>query len=137
MRSRFLGLGLGLTLASFLPAPAVAGGGGTLPPPVDPKVAIEAAFAGARAAGSNAALILFIARNPDTAEAGTARHLLAARRTIDPLPYPGPDGAVLEAFDRARLAGPAALAAFAEIHRDGHPLGTEALKPEWQQPSGP
>lgn len=107
----------------------------SLPPPLDPAVALNRSFARAVAEDSNAALLLFIARNPDTAEAEAARGLLARRPGLDPLPYPGPDGPILEAFDRARLAGPAALAAFAARYRDSHPLGTEALNPAWTRPA--
>lgn len=106
-----------------------------LPPPLDPAVALDRSFARAVAEDSNAALLLFIARNPDTTEAEAARRLLARRPGLDPLPYRGPDGPILEAFDRARLAGPEALAAFAARYRDSHPLGAEALDPAWTRPA--
>ena len=102
-----------------------------LPPPADPAAVLAQALAAARADGSNAALILFIARYPDEPLTATARAALAARRWPDRRPAPGPDGAIIAAFDRARLAGPAALAAFAQAYPN-HPLGAEALRPDWR-----
>ena len=74
---------------------------------------------------------MFIARNPDEALTDQARRTLAARSRPDPRPWPGPDGDIVAAFDRARLAGPAALAAFAAAFAT-HPLGAEARRPFWQ-----
>lgn len=128
-----LGLAAGLA-ATGAPAQPLPRRAESLPPPVDPAVAMRLSLAQAVADGSTAALLLFIARNPDTVEAGEARHLARARTHLDPLPYPGPDGAILEAFDRARLAGADALAAFAARYRDSHPLGAEALNPAWSHP---
>lgn len=104
--------------------------GADLPPP-DPGRALAAEYARARAAGSNAALIGFIARHPDAALTAQARAALAARRQPDPVPDPGPDGAIVAAFDRARLGGPAALAAFAAAYPN-HPLGLEAHLESWR-----
>jgi hypothetical protein len=103
-----------------------------MPPPPDYAAGLAASLAAARAAGTSAALILFIARYPDEPLTDDARAALAARRTPDPRPDPGPDGAIIAAFDRARLAGPAALAAFAAA-TPNHPLGAEALRPVWSR----
>ena len=78
----------------------------------------------ALAAGTSAALILFLARHPDGTEAGTARAALE-RREPDPAPPGGPDGDIVAAFDRARPGGPAALDAFAARYPN-HPLAAEA-----------
>lgn len=102
-------------------------------PARDPAVAVAEQFADAEAAGSNAALILFILRYPDEPQAATARAALAARRSPDPRPDPGPDGAMIAAFDAARLSGdPAALKAFAAAYPNT-PLAAEALRPDWAQ----
>jgi hypothetical protein len=105
---------------------------GAVPPAADFAARLPALLAAARAEGSNAALILFLARWPDTAEAEEARVALRARGRPDPRPDPGPDGTIVAAFDRARLAGPAALAAFAAAYPN-HPLGLEAERPFWSE----
>lgn len=79
---------------------------------------------------SSAALILFLARNPDSPEAGAARAALALRRTPDPAAVlardAGADAGVVAAFDAAHLAGTAAARAdFLAVHA-GHPLAAEA-----------
>ena len=101
-----------------------------VPPPPDYAAGLASSLGQALADGSNAALILFIARYPDEPLTATARAALQARPDPDPRPAPGPDGAIIDAFDRARLAGPAALAAFARTHA-GHPLGAEAGRTDW------
>jgi hypothetical protein len=128
LRRRLLGVLAGLGAAGLLGA---AGRAPPLPPPADPATVLAQALAAALADGSSAALILFIARYPDEPLTGTARAALAARRRPDPRIPAGPDGAVIAAFDRARLAGPAALAAFARAYPN-HPLGAEALRPDWR-----
>lgn len=112
------------------PIPALA----DVPPPRDGAIAMQEEFDAARTGDSNAGLILFIARFPDAPLADQARRALAARPKADPAPAPGPDGAIILEFDRARLAGPAALAAFATAN-EGHPLAIEAMRPFWQAPS--
>ena len=97
----------------------------------DHAAVLQGAFDRALADGSNGALILFIARNPDEALTAEARAALAARTAPDRQPFPGPDGDIIAAFDRARLAGPSALAAFAAGNAP-HPLAAEALRPYWQ-----
>jgi hypothetical protein len=120
-----------LLLVAAAPGAALAQGAG-VPPPADPVAGLEAALAAALADGSNAALILFIARHPDAPPTDRARAALRARPAPDPRPDPGPDGAIIAAFDRARLAGPAALAAFAAAYPD-HPLGAEARRAAWRR----
>jgi hypothetical protein len=100
-------------------------------PPADDPAAVLARHLDTVLDGPNAGLILFIARYPDEPLTARARAALATRRMPDPQPDPGPDGEVIAAFDRARLAGPAALAAFARTWST-HPLGMEALRPEWR-----
>ena len=102
-----------------------------VPPPPDYAAGLRSTLDAALAEGSNAALILFIARYPDEALTDEARTALAARRRLD-AGYPGPDGDIFAAFDRARLAGPAALAAFAATY-SGHPLGAEARRAVWSR----
>ena len=99
-------------------------GTGAVAPQADPAIALRRELAAALAAGTSAALILFLARHPDTAEAGTARAALE-RREPDPAPPGGPDGDIVAAFDRARPGGPAALDAFAARYPN-HPLAAEA-----------
>ncbi|MFO1105904.1 MAG: hypothetical protein U1E34_07365 [Amaricoccus sp.] len=123
-------IALAAILLASSPLSALADG----PPPRDGAIAMQEEFDAAQAGGSNAGLILFIARFPDAPLADQARQALAARPRADPAPAPGPDGAIILAFDRARIAGPAALAAFAAAN-EGHPLAIEALRPFWQAPS--
>ncbi|MBP7000589.1 hypothetical protein [Amaricoccus sp.] len=100
-------------------------------PPPPPGAALAEELALAEAAGTSAALILFVARHPDEADAARAR--LAARHAPDPAPAAGPDADMIAAFDAARRSGdPAALAAFAARY-PGHPLAAEALRPEWSR----
>ena len=106
----------------------LAGGasGAPAPPQADPAGAVQRQLDVALAAGTSAALVLFIARYPDET-ADPARAALAVRRVPDPRPDSGPDGDIAAAFDQARLAGPGALEAFA-IRNGNHPLGVEALR---------
>lgn len=126
--------GLAATLACAL---ATAGAAepsvSVMPPQPDYVAGLEAALDKALADGSNGALIMFIARNPEEPQAERAREALAARSRPDASPWPGPDGNIVAAFDRARLGGPAALAAFAAA-TPNHPLAAEALRPFWQAP---
>lgn len=101
-----------------------------LPPPREPRAAVAEELAAALAEGSNRRLILFVARHPRSAEAATARRILAARPAPDARPGAGPDAPIAAAFDRARLGGEAALADFAARH-PAHPLAAEALDPFW------
>jgi hypothetical protein len=128
------GCGTGSRAAPPAPQPIPQSVPQSVPPPADPAAVLARALDAARA-GPNSGLILFIARYPDAPITAAARGALAARRRPDPGPAPGPDGAIVAAFDRARLAGPAALAAFARAYPN-HPLGAEALRPEWRQPEG-
>lgn len=121
----------GAPLAGPAAAPA-AGAGGTVPPARDPAAGMRAALERALAEGTNGALVLFIARYPDEPLAEEARTALEARGQPDAAPFPGPDGEIVAAFDRARLAGPAALAAFARAYA-GHPLAAEARRPFWSR----
>lgn len=103
-----------------------------LPPPRStPGDPNQLAFDQARQADSNAALIQFLARNPDAAQADAARALLAARHQSDAggiaESVAGVDADIVRAFDTARLSGVAALRAFAGQHR-GHPLAAEARR---------
>ena len=78
---------------------------------------------------TNAALILFLMRNPDGPEAAEARSLLDQRRTPDPAGAArGPDADIITAFDTARLQGDdAALQAFIQRY------GATPLVPEAQR----
>lgn len=105
---------------------------GARPPPDDGAVRRDL-LGRAIADGSNGALILFLARYPADPDAETVRGLLATRRQPDPAPLRGPDGAIVAAFDRARLDGPAALGAFAARYPT-HPLAAEARL--WSQRAG-
>lgn len=102
-----------------------------LPPPADDAAVMQSVYEQAVAAGSSAALILFIARNPDHPLADAARRDLAARGTVDPASPGGPDGDIIMQFDTARLHGSAALNGFAARH-PGHPLAVEAQRPFWR-----
>lgn len=120
-----------LSLALAFGSVAGAAPGESLPPP-DDAAGLARALARAEARGDNAALIAFIARNPDEPLTERARAALRARPLPDPASAGGPDGAIFLAFDRARLsADPAtALAAFARTY-PGHPLAAEAARPIW------
>ncbi len=94
-----------------------------------PEMSDQLAFEQAVAAGSSAALIMFLARNPDTAQATEVRQLLTARRTPDDLvvieAVAGGDAEVVSAFDTARLSGTrAGWDAFMKRHA-GHPLSAQ------------
>ena len=82
--------------------------------------------------GSNAALEMFLARNPGSPYASQARKLLSSRHAADdPVTIrrvAGSDADVVAAFDRARLSGdPEQLQAFIARH-GSHPLGEEAKR---------
>jgi hypothetical protein len=105
----------------------------TLPPPrYTAADSARLAFDEAAAASTSAALILFLAREPDSPYRDEARALLDARRTPDP---PGTaaavapaDAGIIEAFDAARLAGSAtAWERFLAAHGT-HPLAAEARR---------
>lgn len=122
------------TAALALGLPALAQSNAPIPPPRDPAVVLDAEYQRARAAGTNAALILFIARQPDSPLADQARVTLRGRTTPDPTPDSGPDGDILMAFDLARLSRDrAALDDFARLYA-GHPLAAEAARPIWTRP---
>jgi hypothetical protein len=110
----------------------VAGALADVPPRLDPAVALARELAQAVAAGSNGALVNFIARHPDTALTDRARVRLAARPPSDG--WTGPDAAIYRAFDAARVAGPAALAGFARRYPN-HPLAAEAARAFWTRRS--
>ncbi len=129
-----------LRVAAILAAAATTTAVAPVPPPVspavppaaDPAIAVQRQLDAALAAGTSAALILFLARYPDGPAAEGARAALAVRRAPDPAPAAGatpadPDRDIAAAFDRARLAGPAALDAFA-ARTGNHPLGAEARR---------
>ena len=126
---------LALGMATAVLAASAAGAAGqpaVTPPPPDYAAGLRATLERALAEGSNAALILFLARHPDEPLADEARAALKLRPRPDPVADPGPDGAIVAAFDRARLAGPVALAAFAAAYPN-HPLGLEARRAEWSR----
>ena len=84
----------------------------------------------ALADGSNAALIMILARHPGTPEAGVALAALAGRGGPDPAAVTravaGADAGVVAAFDAARLNGTAAAwQGFLAAH-GSHPLATSA-----------
>lgn len=79
---------------------------------------------------SNAALEMFLARNPESPYADQARQLLSSRRSADSPAtirrVAGADADVVAAFDRARLSGdPGQMQAFIARH-GSHPLAREA-----------
>ena len=107
------------------------GGQPLIAPPyfLTPEMSDQLAYKQAVAAGNSAALIMFLARNPDAPQAGEVRQLLAARRTPDSLAVSeamaGGDAEVVRAFDAARLAGTrASWDAFLKRH-GGHPLSAQ------------
>lgn len=121
-----------LRVAAILAAAATTTAVAPVPPAADPAIAVQRQLDAALAAGTSAALILFLARYPDGPAAEGARAALAVRRAPDPAPAAGatpadPDRDIAAAFDRARLAGPAALDAFA-ARTGNHPLGAEARR---------
>jgi len=84
----------------------------------------------ALADGSNAALIMILARNPGTADADAALAALAGRGIPDPAAVTravaGADAGVVAAFDAARLIGTAtAWQGFLAAH-GSHPLAATA-----------
>ncbi|NUB46523.1 hypothetical protein GEU84_019190 [Fertoebacter nigrum] len=86
----------------------------------------------ARGQNSNAALIMFLARNPASPHAPDARLHLTLRTTPDApgiaQAVAGADADVVSAFDAARLAaGSGPLRAFLDRHA-GHPLAAEAAR---------
>lgn len=125
------------TLVALAATAAIAPAVSPVPPAADPAVAVQRQLDAARAAGTSTALILFLARYPDVPAAGPARAALAARHRPDPPADRSADGSgaaaadpdrdIAAAFDRARLAGPAALDAFA-ARTANHPLGAEARR---------
>lgn len=103
-----------------------------LPPPAPAGAAERAEADAALAQGSNAALILFLARNPDDRNAPRIRQALAARRSPDApgtaRALAGGEGDILAEFDEVRLNGTAAAwQAFIARHPD-HPLAAEAAR---------
>ncbi len=104
----------------------------TVPPPPDNAAGLASTLNQALSDGSNAAVIAFIARYPDDPMTDRARAALAVRRGPDAAPDPGPDGAVFDAFDRARLGGPSAMAGFTAAYAN-HPLGAEAQRNFWRR----
>lgn len=95
--------------------------------PPDDEAVLAQEFRGAVDDGSNAALIRFIARHPETALADEARRRLQQRTAPDERPLANdPDAAVYAAFDAARRAGTAeAWRDFARTYAN-HPLAAEA-----------
>ncbi len=103
-----------------------------LPPPLPDSVLDRNAWDQAVAGNSNAALIFFLARNPDSPYASAARQMLASRRAPDPpgtaRAVAGPDAGIIEAFDAARLSGDSgALDGFIASYGN-YPLAAEALR---------
>lgn len=94
-----------------------------------PEMSDQLAFEQAVAAGNSAALIMFLARNPDTKQAPEVRQLLAARstpdnRTVTEAVAAG-DAEVVSAFDTARLTGTRdSWDTFLKRH-GGHPLAAQ------------
>lgn len=99
-----------------------------LPPPA-PAGTPEAQEADAAlAAGSNAALIRFLARHPLDPQAPRIRKELAKRRSPDnaaQVAASGPDAAAIAAFDAARLAGTAHAWETFRTRYASHPLVAE------------
>ncbi|WP_134724879.1 hypothetical protein [Paracoccus luteus] len=103
-----------------------------LPPPAPDGAPERAEADAALAQGSNAALILFLARHPDDANARRIRAALADRRTPDDparaRAAAGAEAGIVAEFDAARLTGtPAAWQGFASRHPN-HPLTAEAAR---------
>jgi hypothetical protein len=97
--------------------------------PPDDAAVFAQEFRAAADDGSNAALIRFIARHPETTLADEAWRLLKQRPTPDARPLANdPDAAVYAAFDTARRAGTAeAWRDFARTYAS-HPLAAEAAR---------
>jgi hypothetical protein len=100
-----------------------------MPPPPDDAAVLAQEFRGVVDDGSNAALIRFIARHPETALADEAWRLLQQRPAPDARPLANdPDAAVYAAFDAARRTGTAeAWRDFARTYAS-HPLAAEAAR---------
>ncbi|MGQ7793182.1 hypothetical protein ACUN0C_12295 [Faunimonas sp. B44] len=99
--------------------------GDMLPPP-DYEAVMADEFRHAREAGTNAALIRFIARHPQHRLADEARALLSRRPAADPPGGTGdPDADVYRAFDQARRDR--AFDSFIARHPQ-HPLAEEARR---------
>jgi hypothetical protein len=88
------------------------------------------AFDHAVAANTNAALIFFLARNPQSRFVPSARQSLAVRRSPDAAGVAAEvaktDADVIEAFDAARLAGTATAWQGFLVRYGSHPLAVEA-----------
>ncbi|TSD85981.1 hypothetical protein FFK22_024475 [Mycobacterium sp. KBS0706] len=97
--------------------------------PPDDEAVLAQEFRGAVDDGSNAALIRFIARHPETALADEAWRRLQQRPAPDEHPLANdPDAAVYAAFDTARRTGTAeAWRDFARTYAT-HPLAAEATR---------
>lgn len=97
--------------------------------PPDDAAVLAQEFRGAVDDGSNAALIRFIARHPETALADEAWRRLQRRPAPDAHPPANdPDAAVYAAFDAARRTGTAeAWRDFARTWAN-HPLAAEATR---------
>ena len=117
------------------------GGPGSLPirsdplPPPAPQGSPEAQEAAAAlSAGDNASLILFLARHPGDPAAPQVRAALAGRRTpVSPASaaaVAGGEGAVIAAFDAARLSGTDRAWTDFLTRYSTHPLAAEAA--QWQ-----
>lgn len=100
-----------------------------LPPPAPSGVPEAQEAEAALAAGSNSALIRFLARHPADPQAGRIRQALAARTRPDSanqIAAVGADAEVIAAFDAARLSDSAGeWKAFQDRYRS-HPLAAEA-----------
>jgi hypothetical protein len=97
--------------------------------PPDDAAVLAQEFRAAVDDGSNAALIRFIARHPETALADEAWRRLQQRPAPDARPLANdPDAAVYAAFDAARGTGTAeAWRDFARTYAS-HPLAAEATR---------
>jgi hypothetical protein len=97
--------------------------------PPDDAAVLAQEFRGAVDDGSNAALIRFIARHPETALADEAWRRLQLRPAPDDRPLANdPDATIYAAFDAARRAGTAeAWRDFARTYAN-HPLAAEATR---------
>ncbi|MCZ0963356.1 hypothetical protein [Paracoccus benzoatiresistens] len=105
-----------------------------LPPPAPQGVPESQEAAAALAAGDNASLILFLARHPADPAAPRVRAALAGRRTpVSPAAataVAGGEGAVIAAFDAARLSGTDRAWTDFMTRYSTHPLAAEAAR--WQ-----